>query len=80
MKRIRVRDDGSTAEFHLKNYDVNGPIRAEIVVADIDELKALKKSNKLIAIRMEGPPNPGRKQKQVNLVPWREIEDFDWDV
>jgi hypothetical protein len=80
MKRFRVRDDGSTAEFHLKEFEENGPIRAEIVVASVDELRTLKKTNKLIAVRMEGPPNPGRTQNQVNLVPWREIEDFDWDA
>ncbi|NCA72569.1 MAG: hypothetical protein EOM91_21420 [Sphingobacteriia bacterium] len=80
MKRIRTRKDGSTAEFHLKEFDQNGPIRAEIVVASVDELRALKKENKLLAVRMEGPPNPGRTQNQVNLVAWREIEDFDWDA
>lgn len=80
MKRVRVRDDGSAAEFHLKEFDENGPIRAEITVANVEELRALKQANKLIAVRMEGPPNPGRTQNQVNLVPWREIEDFDWDT
>ncbi|MDO6458040.1 hypothetical protein Q4494_13200 [Celeribacter halophilus] len=80
MKRVRVRGDGSTAEFHLKEFDENGPIRAEIVVASVDELRTLKKANKLLAVRMEGPPNPGRTQNQVNLVPWREIEDFDWEA
>jgi hypothetical protein len=80
MKRIRTRDDGSTAEFYLKEFDENGPIRAEIVVASVEELRGLKKANKLLAVRMEGPPNPGRTQNQVNLVPWREIEDFDWEA
>lgn len=80
MKRIRTRPDGSTAEFHLKEFDKNGPIRAEIVVASLDELRDLKKKSKLIAVRMEGPPNPGRTQNQLNLVGWRQIEDFDWDT
>lgn len=80
MKRVRVRGDGSTAEFHLKEFDENGPFRAEIVVASVDELRNLKKANKLLAVRMEGPPNPGRTQNQVNLVPWREIVDFDWEA
>lgn len=80
MKRTRVRKDGTVAEFHLKEFDKNGPIRVEIIVTDEAELRSLKQSNKLIAVRMEGPPNPGRKQNQVNLVPWREIEDFDWNA
>jgi len=80
MKRVRVRDDGSIAEFHLKEFDENGPIRAEIVVTSVDELRILKKADKLLAVRMEGPPNPGRTQNQVNLVPWREIENFDWEA
>lgn len=80
MKRVRVRDDGSTAEFHLTEFGENGPIRAEITVANFAELMALKKASKLIAVRMEGPTNPGRTQNQVTLVPWREIEDLYWDT
>lgn len=80
MKRIRDNEDGTTSEFYLKIFGQNGPIRAEIVVDNVAELRALKKEGKLISVRMEGPPNPGRTQKQVNLVPWGEIEDFDWDA
>lgn len=80
MKRTRARDDGTVAEFTLKLFDNNGPIRVEIMVADAAELRELKRAQKLIAVRMEGPPNPGRTQNQFNLVPWGEIEDFDWDA
>lgn len=78
MKRKKIRKDGTEVEFKLKIFKKMGPIRAEIAVTDVDELRALKKSGKLKSVRMEGPPNKGKKQKQVNLVPWQEIEDFDW--
>lgn len=64
--------------FKLKSFEVNGPFRAEIAVANLDELRDLRRTGKLIAVRMEGPPGPGKVQPQVNLVPHGEIEDFDW--
>ncbi|WP_170461110.1 hypothetical protein [Ruegeria arenilitoris] len=79
MKRKKKRKDGTEVEFVLKTFKKMGPIRAEIAVADLDELRRLHKAGKLKSVRMEGPPNKGRKQNQVNLVPWQEIEDFDWD-
>lgn len=79
MKRKRIRKDGTVAEFKLKRFKKKGPFRAEIIVNDVEELRALKKSGKLKSVRMEGPPNKGKHQKQVNLVPWEEIENFDWE-
>lgn len=80
MKRKHTRKDGSEVEFVLKTYKKMGPIRAEIAVEDLDALRALHKAGKLKSVRMEGPPNKGKKQNQVNLVPWQEIEDFDWTI
>lgn len=80
MKRIRKNKDGTTTEFHLKMFDEMGPIRAEISVNDLAELRALKREGKLISVRMEAPPKQGRKRPQVNLAPWHEIEDIDWDA
>ncbi len=79
MKRKLTRKDGTEVEFQLKTFKKRGPIRAEIIVDDLSELRALKKSGKLKSVRMEGPPNKGKKQNQVKLVPWEEIEDFDWE-
>lgn len=78
MKRRLTREDGTVATFVLKEFNDMGPIRAEIAVKDLQELRELKNAGKLKSVRMEGPPNPGRRQNQVNLVPWQEIEDFDW--
>lgn len=80
MKRMKKRKDGTVVEFGLKTFKKKGPIRAEIIVENLGELRALQKAGKLKSVRMEGPPNKGRKQNQVNLVPWQEIEDFDWDA
>lgn len=80
MKRKHTRKDGTEVEFVLKEFKKKGPIRAEIIVKDLDELRALKQAGKLKSVRMEGPPNKGRKKNQVNLVPWEEIEDFDWKI
>lgn len=79
MKRKHTRKDGTEVEFHLKTFKKKGPHRAEIFVDSLDDLRALHKAGKLKSVRMEGPPNKGRKQNQVNLVPWQEIEDFDWN-
>ena len=78
MRRKKTRKDGTEVEFILKEFEKMGPIRAEIAVENLDELRALKKRGKLKSVRMEGPPNKGKKQNQINLVPWEEIEDFDW--
>lgn len=79
MKRLLKRSDGSVAIFHLKEFAKDGPFRAEIIIKDIAELKELRKRGKLISVRMEGPPNKGRKQPQINLVSHREIQDINWD-
>lgn len=79
MKRIRKNDDGSETVFVPVEFDTMGPYRAEIAVASLDELRDLKRSGKLIALRMiERDRTPG-VQPQRNLAPWREIEDFDWN-
>lgn len=80
MKRVLERKDGTKALFRLKEFTENGPIRAEISVRDVEELRSLQNEGRLIAVRMEGPPNKGRTQPQVNLVPWRQIENFDWSA
>lgn len=74
MKRVRKEDDGSLTEF--KPGYAGGPYRVEITVGSDSDLRALKKDEKLIAIRMNGTPLRGRRQ--YNLVPWQAIEDFDW--
>ncbi len=78
MRRVRPGDDGTETVFELLSYDQNGPYRAEISVATLDELRALKREGKLIALRMIGTPTG--KVPQRSLIPWREIEGFDWDV
>ncbi len=79
MKRIRKNGDGSETVFVPVEFDTMGPYRAEITVASLDELRDLKRSGKLIALRMiERDRTPG-VQPQRNLAPWREIEDFDWN-
>lgn len=77
MKRVRKEDDGSETVFEPLTFDHRGPYRAEIQVASLDELRALKRAGKLIALRMIGTPSG--KTPQRNLVPWEEIEDFDWN-
>tara|TARA_R100001039_G_C1846980_1_gene107165 strand:- start:646 stop:951 length:306 start_codon:yes stop_codon:yes gene_type:complete len=80
LKRIRKNPDGTETEFVPVEFDNMGPYRAEICVASFDELRELKKSGKLIALRMiEVDRTPG-VQPQRNLAPWREIEDFDWEL
>lgn len=76
MKRVRKEDDGSETVFVPLTFEQKGPYRAEIQVASLDELRALKRAGKLIALRMSGTPKG--KVLQRNLVPWEEIEDFDW--
>ncbi|WP_172295245.1 hypothetical protein [Pseudoruegeria sp. HB172150] len=79
MKRIRENDDGSETVFVPVEFDTMGPYRAEIAVESLDELRDLKRSGKLIALRMiEQDRTPG-VQPQRNLVPWREIQDFNWN-
>ena len=79
MKRIRKNEDGSETVFEPVKFETMGPYRAEISVDSLDELRALKGSGKLIALRMiERDRTPG-VQPQRNLAPWKEIEDFDWD-
>jgi len=75
MKRVRKEDDGSETVF--KPDPAAGPYRAEIVVSSLDELRAFKRDGRLLAVRMSGTPK-GRTQPQYNLVPWKQIEDFDW--
>jgi hypothetical protein len=80
LKRIRKNTDGTETEFVPVEFRNMGPYRAEICVASFDELRELKKSGKLIALRMiEVDLTPGA-QPQRNLAPWREIEDFDWEL
>lgn len=76
MKRVRKEDDGGETVFEPLTFDKNGPYRAEIQIASLDELRELKRTGKLIALRMIG--TPAGKMAQRNLVPWDEIEDFDW--
>jgi hypothetical protein len=81
MKRIRKNDDGTETEFRLLEFDNNGPIRAEIAVASLDELRELRRLNKLISVRMIEVPPAGStlgRQPQRNLAPWAEITDFTW--
>ena len=64
--------------FEELTYQSMGPYRAEIKVQSLDELRRLKKDGVLISVRMIGKPEG--KVAQGTLVPWREIEDFDWDA
>lgn len=79
MKRIRKNGDGSETVFVPVEFDTMDPYRAEIAVASLDELRDLKRSGKLIALRMIERDRTPRVQPQRNLAPWREIEDFDWN-
>ena len=74
MRRLRKEDDGSQTVFEPEFSA--GPYRAEIEVASADELRALRRDEKLVAVRMSGTPRG--KARQYNLVHWKEIEDFDW--
>jgi hypothetical protein len=76
MKRVRKENDGSETVFLPKHSDPKSSYHAEIRVYSVEELRDLKRAGKLIALRMVGTTNEGKRQ--VNLVPWQEIEDFDW--
>ena len=76
MKRVRKENDGSETVFAPNTYDPKSSYRAEIQVSSLDELRDLKRAGKLIALRMVGTKTHGTPQS--NLVPWEEIEDFDW--
>lgn len=78
MKRVRKEKDGSETTFRPSTYDPKNCYHAEIQVSSLDELRNLKRSGKLIALRMVGTVKGGRRQD--NLVAWREIEDFDWKI
>ncbi|WP_373355738.1 hypothetical protein [Pseudoroseicyclus sp. CXY001] len=78
MKRIRKNEDGSETVFVPVKFDKMGPYRAEISIASLDELRDLKQSGKLIALRMIERDKTSGVQPQRNLAPWQEIEDFDW--
>ena len=78
MKRIREEDDGTETVFAPLEFQEMGPYRAEIQVRSLDELRRLKRDGVLIAFRMIGEPEG--KVVQRNLVPWQEIEDFDWNA
>ena len=78
MKRTRKEDDGTETVFQLLEFQENGPYRAEIQVRSLDELRRLKREGVLIAVRMIG--EPAGKVVQRNLIPWQEIEDFDWNA
>lgn len=73
MKRVRKDRDGSETVFLPPTTD---SYRLEIQVSSVDEIRDLKRAGKLIAVRMVGTTNGGRGQ--FNLVPWAQIEDFDW--
>lgn len=75
MRRIRKNPDGTETEFFPLEFKAMGPYRAEIQVASFDELRELKRSGKLIALRMIAPDTNG---PQRNLAPIDEIIDFDW--
>ena len=77
MKRLRREDDVTETVFELLEFQENGPYRAEIQVRSLDDLRRLKREGVLIAVRMIG--KPAGKVVQRNLVPWQEIEDFDWN-
>jgi len=78
MKRTRKEDDGTETVFELLEFQENGLYRAEVQVRSLDELHRLKREGVLIAVRMIG--EPAGKVVQRNLVPWQEIEDFDWNA
>lgn len=81
MKRFRKNDDGTETEFRLLEFDANGPIRAEIQVDSLDELRELHRLKKLISVRMIEVTPAGTtlgRQPQRNLAPWSEITDFVW--
>ena len=78
MKRVRKEDDGTETVFAPLEFKEMGPYRAEIQVRSLDELRRLKRDGLLIAVRMIG--EPAGKVVQRNLVPWQEIEDFDWNA
>lgn len=76
MKRIRKEKDRSKTVFEPLVFKTNGPYRVEIKIESLEELRELKKQGKLVFVRMIGYPSRGQPQR--NLVPWKEIEDFDW--
>lgn len=76
MKRVRKDDDGSETVFNELTYNEMGPYRAEIQVRSVEELRQLKRDGILIAVRMIG--RPAGQAPQRSLIPWREIEEFDW--
>lgn len=78
MRRVRKEDDGSETVFELLEFQEMGPYRAEVRVRSLDDLRRLKREGVLISVRMIGEPKD--KTVQRNLVPWREIEEFDWDA
>lgn len=71
---MRKEEDASETEFRPNSP--GGPYRVEIEIQTDDELRALKRDGKLIAVRMSGIPKG--KTRQVNLVAWQEIKDFGW--
>ena len=73
MKRIRKNSDGSETTFVEKPYGPKQSYHAEIEVS-LEELRILKREGKLIRVRMAQDTKSGRD----NLVPWQQIEDFDW--
>lgn len=76
MKRVLKKRDGSEIVFLEKTFDPRNSYHAEIQVSSLEELRDLKRVGKLIALRMVGATKSGKQQ--CNLIPWRDIEDFDW--
>lgn len=76
MRRVRENDDGIPTVFEELTYDANGPYRAEISVASLQDLRELKRNGKLISVRMRGV-KPGVADQR-SLINADEITDFDW--
>ena len=71
VERVRNEDDGTTTLFTLADFPGDGPFHAEIRVGSLDEIRKLRDSGVLIALRMRG--QPAGKVQQTNLAPIGEI-------
>ena len=74
VTRTRTEKDGTETQFALAHYDGDLPLIAEVRFRSIEELRQLKRENRLHSVRMqETTPQEGRRPQR-NLVGVRHIK------
>lgn len=74
LTRTRTEKDGTETEFELAHYGGDLPFIAEVRISSIEELRQLKRENRLHSIRMqETAPEEGCRPQR-NLVGVRHIK------